>query len=224
MKKKLLYFITYILVLVSCSTNDMHEVDSVGILEINPISIDTNVEVSPLSRAVDARLQVDIYSESTIVKTLQAGDVALNYQIELPVGDNYRLVAHTPNMNEAGNNEAGEPLYSVSHNFVIDNGIITRVEQLTAKQVNVGINIVFNDELFNTAFQSVECIISSSSGRSVTVDATQSQEKIYFNVQDDTVISYQIKSVNIDGETFETEVKSLTLDSEIKDYTITVTI
>lgn len=222
MRKKILYIIINILIFVSCSTNETLEVNSVGQLKINPILIDTGVEVSPLTRAVDDRLQIDIYSASTIVKTFQAGDSGLDEQIKLPVGDNYKLVAHTPDMKEAENNVLGLPLYSVSHDFVIEKDQTTTVSSLVAKQSNVGVALSLNDELFNTAFQTIECTITSSSGRSVVVDAKQTQEKAYFNVSEGTVISYKIKFINNDGETYESDVKQLSLGDEIKDYVISV--
>lgn len=223
MKRILYYFITISFLLQSC-TNDISDSYSVGLLEINPIAVESNVEVSPLSRTVDDRLQIDIYNASTVVKTFQPGEAALDALIELPVGDNYRLIAHTPDMEEAGNQEAGVPLYSVSHDFIIQKDMVTKVEHLTAKQVNVGIGVNCDDEVFMTAFKSIECIISSSSGRIVTIDVKQPQEKVYFNVGEGVVITYQIKSVNGDGEQFETEVKTLDLEKDTMDYVIDINI
>lgn len=220
--KKVLIFLIATLAFAACTSNETLEVNSVGQLKINPILIDTGVEVSPLTRAVDDRLQIDIYSASTIVKTFQPGDPGLDEQIKLPVGDNYKLVAHTPDMKEAENNVLGSPLYSVSHNFVIEKDQTTTISSLVAKQSNIGVSVSLNDELFDTAFQTIECTITSSSGRSVVVDAKQTQEKVYFNVSEGTVISYKIKFINNDGETYEYDVKQLSLGDEIKDYVISV--
>lgn len=220
--KKILFFILILYLLLSCTKNDILLDNSIGLLKVKAISIDTDVEVSPLTRAIDDRLQIDIYSASTIVKTFQPGDPGLNEQIKLPVGDNYKLVAHTPDMKEAENNVLGSPLYSVSHDFVIEKDQTTTVSSLMAKQSNVGVAVSLNDELFNTAFQTIECTITSSSGRSVVVDAKQTQEKVYFNVSEGTVISYKIKFINNDGETYESDVKQLSLGDEIKDYVISV--
>lgn len=220
--KKILFFILILYLLLSCTKNDILLDNSIGLLKVKAISIDTDVEVSPLTRAIDDRLQIDIYSASTIVKTFQPGDPGLNEQIKLPVGDNYKLVAHTPDMKEAENNVLGSPLYSVSHDFVIEKDQTTTVSSLMAKQSNVGVAVSLNDELFNTAFQTIECTITSSSGRSVVVDVKQTQEKVYFNVSEGTVISYKIKFINNDGETYESDVKQLSLGDEIKDYVISV--
>lgn len=220
--KKVLIFLIATLAFAACTSNETLEVNSVGQLKINPILIDTGVEVSPLTRAVDDRLQIDIYSASTIVKTFQPGDPGLDEQIKLPVGNNYKLVAHTPNMKEAENNVLGSPLYSASYDFVIEKDLTTTISSLVAKQSNIGIAVSLNDELFNTAFQTIECTITSSSSRSVVVDAKQTQEKVYFNVSEGTVISYKIKFINNDGETYESDVKQLSLGDEIKDYVISV--
>ena len=223
MKKKLLYFIAIAFVLAACTTKDIPHEESIGLLKINPISINTEVEVSPLTRAVDDRLQIDIYSASTIIKSFQPGDPGLDELIKLPVGDNYRLVAHTPDMKEAENNALGYPIYSVSHDFVIEKEQTTTISSLVAKQSNIGISVSLNDEVFDTAFQTIECTIFSSSGRSVVIDAKlHSQEKAYFNVSEGTAIGYKIKFINNDDEAFESDVKQLPLDDKIKDYIITV--
>lgn len=223
MKKVILYIISMAFILASCITDNAIQLEAAGYLKINPIVIDTEVEVSPLTRAVDDRLQIDIYSASTIIKSFQPGDLGLDELIKLPVGDNYRLVAHTPDMKEAENNALGYPIYSVSHDFVIEKEQTTTISSLVAKQSNIGISVSLNDEVFDTAFQTIECTIFSSSGRSVVIDAKlHSQEKAYFNVSEGTAIGYKIKFINNDDEAFESDVKQLPLDDKIKDYIITV--
>lgn len=223
MKKVILYIISMAFILASCITDNAIQLEAAGYLKINPIVIDTEVEVSPLTRAVDDRLQIDIYSASTIIKSFQPGDPGLDELIKLPVGDNYRLVAHTPDMKEAENNALGNPIYSVSHDFVIEKEQTTTISSLVAKQSNIGISVSLNDEVFDTAFQTIECTIFSSSGRSVVIDAKlHSQEKAYFNVSEGTAIGYKIKFINNDDEAFESDVKQLPLDDKIKDYIITV--
>ncbi len=223
MKKVILYIISMAFILASCITDNAIQLEAAGYLKINPIVIDTEVEVSPLTRAVDDRLQIDIYSASTIIKTFQPGDPGLDELIKLPVGDNYRLVAHTPDMKEAENNVLGYPIYSVSHDFVIEKEQTTTISSLVAKQSNIGVSVSLNDEVFDTAFQTIECTIFSSSGRSVVIDAKlHSQEKAYFNVSEGTAIGYKIKFINNDDEAFESDVKQLPLDDKIKDYIITV--
>lgn len=223
MKKVILYIISMAFILASCITDNAIQLEAAGYLKINPIVIDTEVEVSPLTRAVDDRLQIDIYSASTIIKSFQPGDPGLDELIKLPVGDNYRLVAHTPDMKEAENNALGYPIYSVSHDFVIEKEQTTTISSLVAKQSNIGISVSLNDEVFDTAFQTIECTIFSSSGRSVVIDAKlHSQEKAYFNVSEGTAIGYKIKFINNDDEAFESDIKQLPLDDKIKDYIITV--
>lgn len=223
MKKVILYIISMAFILASCITDNAIQLEAAGYLKINPIVIDTEVEVSPLTRAVDDRLQIDIYSASTIIKSFQPGDPGLDELIKLPVGDNYRLVAHTPDMKEAENNVLGYTIYSVSHDFVIEKEQTTTISSLVAKQSNIGVSVSLNDEVFDTAFQTIECTIFSSSGRSVVIDAKlHSQEKAYFNVSEGTAIGYKIKFINNDDEAFESDVKQLPLDDKIKDYIITV--
>lgn len=220
MQKKLIYLLFILLTGISCSDN--LEQTNTGYLKMPEISIDTDVEIQELSRStVASDIQIDIYQGSTIIKTYLVGDPALNAPIVLPVGS-YKLVAHTPNMKEAANQELGNPIYYAEGNFTVEADQTTVVEPLVAKQINIGIFLQFTDQLFNTAFTSITCRLQSSSGRTVDIDCQKITDIIYFNLFEGGNIQYTIQATNIDGEEFTLETKNITME-EPKNYYVVVT-
>lgn len=220
MQKKLIYLLFFLLTGISCSDN--LEQTNTGYLKMPEISIDTDVEIQELSRStVASDIQIDIYQGSTIIKTYLVGDPALNAPIVLPVGS-YKLVAHTPNMKEAANQELGNPIYYAEGNFTVDADQTTVVEPLVAKQINIGIFLQFTDQLFNTAFTSITCRLQSSSGRTVDIDCQKITDIVYFNLFEGGNIQYTIQATNIDGEEFTLETKNITMEQP-KNYYVVVT-
>lgn len=220
MQKKLIYLLFILLTGISCSDN--LEQTNTGYLKMPEISIDTDVEIQELSRStVASDIQIDIYQGSTIIKTYLVGDPALNAPIVLPVGS-YKLVAHTPNMKEAANQELGNPIYYAEGNFTVDADQTTVVEPLVAKQINIGIFLQFTDQLFNTAFTSITCRLQSSSGRTVDIDCQKITDIVYFNLFEGGNIQYTIQATNIDGEEFTLETKNITMEQP-KNYYVVVT-
>lgn len=220
MQKKLIYLLFILLTGISCSDN--LEQTNTGYLKMPEISIDTDVEIQELSRStVASDIQIDIYQGSTIIKTYLVGDPALNAPIVLPVGS-YKLVAHTPNMKEAANQELGNPIYYAEGNFTVEADQTTVVEPLVAKQINIGIFLQFTDQLFNTAFTSITCRLQSSSGRTVDIDCQKITDIVYFNLFEEGNLQYTIQATNIDGEEFTLETKNITMEQP-KNYYVVVT-
>lgn len=220
MQKKLIYLLFILLTGISCSDN--LEQTNTGYLKMPEISIDTDVEIQELSRStVASDIQIDIYQGSTIIKTYLVGDPALNAPIVLPVGS-YKLVAHTPNMKEAANQELGNPIYYAEGNFTVEADQTTVVEPLVAKQINIGIFLQFTDQLFNTAFTSITCRLQSSSGRTVDIDCQKITDIVYFNLFEGGNLQYTIQATNIDGEEFTLETKNITMEQP-KNYYVVVT-
>ena len=127
-----------LLALQACSSIG-EELSADGTLRVLPIEVKTEADVEPLStRAVDEALQVDIMQGSTVIRTYDAGSSELNGLISLPVG-NYTLYAHSPQMQEAANDEQGSPTYTVSRDFKIVADMTTTLGNLEATQSNVGV-------------------------------------------------------------------------------------
>lgn len=210
MYKKLIYLLFILLTGVSCS--EYLDQTGSGYLKISKISINADVEIQKLSRSnVASDIQIDIYQGSTIIKTYLVGDPALNAPIVLPIG-NYKLVAHTPNMAEAPDQEAGTPIYYAESNFMVETNETTIVPPLEARQNNIGIYLQLTDQLFNTAFTSITCHLLSSSGRTVNIDCKNNTAITYFNLYEGGNIQYTIKATNTDGEDFILDTKTISMD------------
>lgn len=209
MKHILTYLFAFCL-LGACTTEDnLPEITAYGTLKILPIEIQTEAETEVVKRSVDASLQVDILQGSTIVRTYEAGSTALNSTISLPVGS-YTLIAHTPDMSEAADNMQGNATYSVSQAFQIQADLTTTLGNLTATQANIGIYLLYQDELFTTAFTSVCCTLRSpSTGRQVEITGVDNKNLTYFNIPESGLLEYSFSVTNADGETFESGVKTL---------------
>ncbi len=202
MKHTIFYLLLLMPLFFACTAEDLPSATNYGSLRIFPVEIETEAEIEPIKRSVDSRLQVDIYQGSTIVRTYEAGSSELDGLIVLPVGS-YTLTAHTPDMNEAANEESGSPTYLVNRDFKIEPDITTTLGNLVARQANIGINLQYTDELFTTGFMAISCTLTSpATGRTVTLQGTDNPGMTYFNVPASGKLQYTIQATNTDGEQF----------------------
>ena len=199
-----------LLALQACSSTG-EELSAEGTLRVLPIEVRTEADVEPLStRAVDEALQVDIMQGSTVIRTYDAGSSELNGLISLPVG-NYTLYAHSPQMQEAANDEQGSPTYTVSRDFKIVADQTTTLGNLEATQSNVGVLLQYQEQ-FMDLFTSLSCTLSSpSTGRSVTISGTENRDLIYFHVPANGTLQYTFEATNQDGESFRSPVKTISV-------------
>ena len=125
----------------SCEKSESQRVNYGSIL-LESIHFSVGGETIPLSRAVDAGLQVQIRQNGVLLEGQDyAPGTDFSKRITLPVGENYTVKAFTPDQTEAGNDEPGHPVYSVeSEPFEVIEGDITTLS-LTAPQINVGVAI-----------------------------------------------------------------------------------
>ena len=199
-----------LLALQACSSTG-EELSAEGTLRVLPIEVKTEADVEPLStRAVDEALQVDIMQGSTVIRTYDAGSSELNGLISLPVG-NYTLYAHSPQMQEAANDELGSPTYTVSRDFKIVADQTTTLGNLEATQSNVGVLLQYQEQ-FMDLFTSLSCTLSSpSTGRSVTISGTENRDLPYFHVPANGTLQYTFEATNQDGESFRSPVKTISV-------------
>lgn len=199
-----------LLALQACSSTG-EELSAEGTLRVLPIEVKTEADVEPLStRAVDEALQVDIMQGSTVIRTYDAGSSELNGLISLPVG-NYTLYAHSPQMQEAANDEQGSPTYTVSRDFKIVADQTTTLGNLEATQSNVGVLLQYQEQ-FMDLFTSLSCTLSSpSTGRSVTISGTENRDLTYFYVPANGTLQYTFEATNQDGESFRSPVKTISV-------------
>ena len=199
-----------LLALQACSSTG-EELSAEGTLRVLPIEVKTEADVEPLStRAVDEALQVDIMQGSTVIRTYDAGSSELNGLISLPVG-NYTLYAHSPQMQEAANDEQGNPTYTVSRDFKIVADKTTTLGNLEATQSNVGVLLQYQEQ-FMDLFTSLSCTLSSpSTGRRVTISGTENRDLTYFHVPANGTLQYTFEATNQDGESFRSPVKTISI-------------
>ena len=110
----------------SCEKSESQRVNYGSIL-LESIHFSVGGETIPLSRAVDAGLQVQIRQNGVLLEGQDyAPGTDFSKRITLPVGENYTVKAFTPDQTEAGNDEPGHPVYSVeSEPFEVIEGDIT---------------------------------------------------------------------------------------------------
>lgn len=163
----------------SCEKSESQRVNYGSIL-LESIHFSVGGETIPLSRAVDAGLQVQIRQNGVLLEGQDyAPGTDFSKRITLPVGENYTVKAFTPDQTEAGNDEPGHPVYSVeSEPFEVIEGDITTLS-LTAPQINVGVAMSC-DESFAREFTEISVAIVSESGRSVTITGAEDTGYRYF--------------------------------------------
>ncbi|MDD3038352.1 DUF4493 domain-containing protein [Bacteroides sp.] len=195
----------------SCNSEEQSPTDNTtGYFTISGLSLSSNEEVFPLTRSVNASLQLQISQGEIIVKDYAPGD-DLSKRIVLPVGD-YTLKAFTPDQTEAIDNESGIPVYALTSSFEVKEGDITSIS-LVVPQINVGVNVDVS-ESFSASFHSVSVAITSISGRSVTIsDLSGSSDFYYFKVPANGKLQYVFTAYNADEE-------QMTLTKEITDIDV----
>lgn len=190
-------------------------------MQIDHIDWSVEGKVIPLSRAVDAGLQVQVWQNGAL---LEGHDYVpgtdFSKRIVLPVGSGYTVKAFTPDQAEAPDEEAGHPVYSVeSEAFDVVEADITTIS-LVAPQINVGVTVRY-DEAFTSAFTDITLTVTSESGRSIMIEGITDTGMRYFNLPVSGELSYTIRAINADGENME---KTEVLAVEAKNYTIQISI
>lgn len=213
----ILLFLFISFALISCNKAEQSMIDvSIGYFNISGLSLSCDGEILPITRAVDASLQLQILQGETVVKDYAPGD-DLSKRIVLPVG-NYTLKAFTPNQSEAVNDESGNPIYGLTTSFEVKEADITSLS-LIVPQVNVGMNVNASDN-FTANFHSISVVFSSVSGRSVTIPVTTGPSAYYyFSVPMDGKLQYKVIAYNADEEEM-TVTKSIADINTAKNYSI----
>lgn len=215
--KRFFYIIFF--VVIACNEHDPEE--RIGYLNFDVIQLSCDGEIIPLTRAVDAGLHVQIWQNGALVEGKDyAPGADFSKRITLPVGKGYTIKAFTPDQAEAGNEEAGHPVFSVeSAPFEVVEADITTIS-LTVPQINVGIAVSCEDS-FTAEFTNISFTITSESGRSVIIQGGEDSGIRYFNLPVSGELTYKIEAENADGEHME---RTETLTVAAKNYTIQISI
>ena len=188
----------------SCEKSESQRVNYGSIL-LESIHFSVGGETIPLSRAVDAGLQVQIRQNGVLLEGQDyAPGTDFSKRITLPVGENYTVKAFTPDQTEP---------------FEVIEGDITTLS-LTAPQINVGVAMSC-DESFAREFTEISVAIVSESGRSVTITGAEDTGYRYFTLPVSGKLSYTVLAKNQDGEVMQ---KTSALSVEAKNYRINLAI
>lgn len=217
MKQTFIYIFLIISFLNACTEKKVPM--DFGYLQIEGIDLSCEGEILPLSRAVDAGLQVQICQNGQV---LEGHDYVpgsdFSKRITLPAGV-YTVKAFTPDQAEAANDELGHPVYSViSDEFTVVDGDLTTVS-LVVPQINVGVKVTF-EASFLAVFTDISVKVTSASGREITIDNTSDETYRYFSFPRDGKLNYVVNATNADGESFKLskEINGV----EAKNYTLHV--
>lgn len=218
MKHILILISVLFLAVTSCTNRELSDKEGFGYLSVEGIRLSCHGDILPLTRVVDAGLQLQIYKGEEVIKEYAPG-TDLSKRVTLPVGV-YTLKAFTPNQEEAESTEKGIPVYSISHDFTISDGDLTAIS-LVAPQINVGVSVAFSDA-FKTDFHDMSVTVSSVSGRSITINGADDTDYYYFNIPSDYKLKYVVSAMNQDNEpmTLTKEISSV----EAKRYQIIIDI
>ena len=215
------FFYIFFIFCLAVACRDDKKYTGTGYLIVKPVQLSVDAEVIPLTRSVDAGLQIQILHNGILAEGQDyAPGTDFSKRIVLPAGEGYSIKAFTPDQTEAADGETGHPVYSVESTvFKIEDADITTVS-LIAPQVNVGIKILC-DESFAMNFTDISVTITSETGRTVVIQGTEESDLYYFNLPASAQLNYTIQAKNQDGEKME---KDNTLSVTAKNYTIRLSI
>lgn len=194
MKNKLLYLLFLLLMVTSCS----HTADTplLGTLELS-IAVEQPISSTVSTRAVDAELQVEVWSVdgATMLHQFTPGQSPNRMTLE---AGSYLLKAFTPNYQTTyGNDELGEAKYYAEKVFSIEPAVVNRIS-CPVPMVNTAVSLIL-PEGFNTWFTSYSFSIKqSTTSRTVSIEVGQTA---YFDCTDGaTSLLYTLTSINTDDE------------------------
>lgn len=216
-----LFILFFLSVALSSCSNPEGQGLRYGYVELAKIDFSVDAEIIPLTRAVDAGLQVQIWQNGALVAGQDyAPGADLSKRIKLPVGEGYTIKAFTPDQAEAGNDERGHPVYSVeSESFRVVEADITTIS-LVAPQINTGVGVQY-EASFLENFTDIAVTITSESGRIVTIPGSEDSGLRYFKVPVTGKLQYTVKASNADGEPME---QTSELEVGTKNYIIKLSI
>ena len=194
MKKTILSICTIILLMLTSCGNS--EELLLGTLELS-IAVEQPVSSTVSTRAVDAELQVEVWSVdgATMLHKFTPGQSPNRMTLE---AGSYLLKAFTPNYQTTyGNDELGEAKYYAEKAFSIQPAVVNRIS-CPVPMTNTAVSLIL-PEGFNTWFKNYSFSIKQqTSSRNVSMTVGQTA---YFDCTDGaTSLLYTLTSVNTDDE------------------------
>ena len=195
MKKVFFYFIIVLLISSACSSEEGGPL--LGALEL-AVRLDTPVEVkASATRAVDANLQVEIWSSdgSTLVRQFVPGANA--NRLTLQAGS-YLLKAFTPNYTTTySDTELGEAKYYAEQPFTIEADLINRIS-CSVPMINTAVSLSLPGD-FNSDFSSYDFSVKQQETER-TVSLTEGATAYFDCTQGSTTLLYNLITLNTDNE------------------------
>lgn len=194
--KKVLYFLTGILLLASCQQEEIPSGE--GFLSLTGIEVQTQEITNVASRAVDEDLTVDLYKGEQKVHTLTAEE--MQSKIELEPATDYKLKVYSANYgqdNNWTNKMSGEPVYYKEEPFQVKEGETTALK-VQVPMCNYAVSLVLPEGVEKWRTYTFEV---TSGDRTVIL---QDGGTAYFPVSAlGSPFSYKLKLTNTDSESFE---------------------
>ena len=194
MKKTILPIWTIILLMLTSCGNS--EELLIGTLELS-VAVEQPVSSTVSTRAVDADLQVEVWSVDGATMLRQFTPGQSPNRMTLQAGS-YLLKAFTPNYQTTyGNDELGEAKYYAEKAFLIEPAVVNRIS-CPVPMVNTAISLIL-PEGFNTWFKNYSFSLKQqTNSRNVSMTVGQTA---YFDCTDGaTSLLYTLTSVNTDDE------------------------
>lgn len=215
-----LSYILFFFLLMGCHSTEIRDSESGGYLLIEGVLLKVDAEIIPLTRAVDAGLQIQIWQNGALLPGQDyAPGTDFSKRIVLPAGEGYQIKAFTPDQAEAAA-DTGHPVYNVeSGAFSVVEADITTIS-LVAPQINVGVGIQCETSFLEN-FTDISVTITSESGRSVVISGSEDPALRYFNMPASGKLQYTVKATNADGEPME-QISELEVGT--KNYVIKLSI
>lgn len=194
--KKVLYFLTGILLLASCQQEEIPSGE--GFLSLTGIEVQTQEITNVASRAVDEDLTVDLYKGEQKVRTLTAEE--MQSKIKLEPATDYKLKVYSANYGQDNNwtNEmSGEPVYYKEEPFEVKEGETTALK-VQVPMCNYAVSLVLPEGVEKWMTYTFEV---TSGDRTVIL---QDGGTAYFPVSPlGSHFSYKLELKNTDSESFE---------------------
>lgn len=194
--KKVLYFLTGILLLASCQQEEIPSGE--GFLSLTGIEVQTQEITNVASRAVDEDLTVDLYKGEQFVRTLTAEK--MQSKIKLEPATDYKLKVYSANYGQDVNwtNEmSGEPVYYKEEPFQVKEGETTALK-VQVPMCNYAVSLALPEGFEKWMTYEFEV---KSGARTVTL---QDGDTVYFPVSAlGSPFSYKLKLTNTDSESFD---------------------
>lgn len=197
MKKKILYILLGVFLLISCQQENDTVLSGEGFLSVGGIEIQSQTNTEVASRAADdITWTVELWKGEEMLRTLSAED--MQDKIELATADDYMLKVYSPNYGTEKNwtnDEKGEPVYYKEVPFSVKQGETTGLK-VQVPMITFAVSLDLSAVLVGDWLQEYSFTVTSAE-RAVSL---KDGETAYFAHSDGVSFSYELSVTNSDAE------------------------